>query len=236
MRNKTATALLISDEINPKFIARQVITLAISRNENIKILVVPEFKEIFKNHFKISPTMLTVSEKTPNNYSADLQVWINKTAINYPVPATMLLRLRKCTITKECKPTATSVEKPKIEIDFNKLYLFRESTSERVFIPPMSNDDSNEKSSSFLHIMNADDADDDDEDVEMRDVDYIAFKSEEKSEPEEQISNNKKRKLLWEHSSTVTSASYMPLKVNKIQPNPNKKKKSKKLKLNKLSI
>lgn len=236
MRNKTATALLISDEINPKFIARQVITLAISRNENIKILVVPEFKEIFKNNFKISPTMFTVTENTSNN-STELQVWINKTAKNYPVPATMLLRLRKYTIPKDCKPPVSSVEKPKIEIDFNKLYLFRESTSERKFIPSKTNDGSNEKSSSFLHIINVDEADDDDdEDVKMREVDYIAFQSEEKTEAVEQNANKKKRKLVMKHPSTVSSATYIPLKVNKIQPNPNKKKKSKKIKLNKLSI
>lgn len=131
LKHKRTKSVLLSTSIQPKFITTQILTFAISRNSEIKILLVPNLESIVQKITGISClTVALINQEKSNSYT-ELNDWILHTSKKHEIPEILINKyVHKKYVDHEKK---MEVDEPKI--NFNDLYLIKSDDKKREFIP-----------------------------------------------------------------------------------------------------
>lgn len=122
--------LVISDEITPKFFGKHLVTLGLSNNQELAIIIVPKLKELIKEVFGISTVVFTVLKT--GSYQNNFVDWCLKNCDHQKF-------LEEYEIKEE--PNKSSTRKPKRkkpdlpEINLSEIYLMKTSDKKFQFVP-----------------------------------------------------------------------------------------------------
>lgn len=239
LKHKKSNSVLLSTSIQPKFITTQILTLAISRNTKISILLVPKLESIIEKITGISCLTIALINQEENNSYTQLNDWIVNTSKEHQIPEVLV---SKYTPRKFVEPEKKmEVDEP--DIDFNDLYLVKSDDKTREFLPgnvtiavkPKSDwsdfislNDSVEVSRKSSYVFKNSKSVTDDY-VKPKKIIKLEVPIEKSFQdlvlPEYSMKKkNKKRKT----PSATNVSKYVPLIVHKVKGNPNKKKNKKK--------
>jgi ribosomal protein L7Ae-like RNA K-turn-binding protein len=238
LQSQSAECLMISSNISPRLLAKQIINMALNRNPAITIIVVPTMSDIFKNIFGITCCVCAGEDVSP-----DFRKFMQEATSTFEKPQQFLL--------KTAKQVETNVEKVKKEsqpaIDFQKVYLKRPSNGDRAFTPNSKHIKINTQDVQPVwndYITFNDDADklsdtkmDTDEYSDKEKIESTVIQLKDLNlpsiapQPTLELKKKKKRKKV-KNTSASDVVKYTPTVARKVYGNPLKKKKNKKNKTN----
>lgn len=240
LKHKKTNTVLLSTSIQPKFITTQILTLAISRNTEIRILLVPKLETIIQKIIGISCLTIALINQEENNSYTQLNDWIVNISKEYKIPEILI---SKYTPKKYVEPEKKmEVDEP--DIDFNDLYLIKSNDKNRAFIPGNVTFAVNRKSdwSDFISLGDSLNASKKSISVLKKSIsvkeDNVKHKKLIKLEipieksfqdlvlPEHSIKKKKKKNKKNSLENSVNKI-YVPLTVHRVKGNPDKKKNKK---------
>lgn len=131
LKHKKTNCVLLSTSIQPKFITTQILTLAISRNSEINILLVPKLESIVQKITGLPCLTIALINQQESNSYTELNDWIVNTSKQHEVPEILI---NKYAFNKYVEPEKKmKFDEPKI--NFSDLYLIKSNEKKREFIP-----------------------------------------------------------------------------------------------------
>lgn len=222
--------LFISSKIRPKYIVDQIIIMTLTKNPNSKIFCVPEMSSALLDVLGFSCQCLAIV-----NDKNEIWNWALEKSKQFPVPKS----LHKSKAPKVEQMNVEHISKPSIganeceEFDVSALYLRKGNSTERAFIPHGTILTSN-SSNDFISLG--------DTNVQIETIrpkhqmiSQIQRREKLAASKLENVFSEKisfKKKTHNQQQFNANKVNYLSLKVNRVQPNPqkirNKNKKNKK--------
>lgn len=131
LKHKKTNSVLLSTSIQPKFITTQILTLAISRNTEINILLVPKLELIIQKVTGISCLTIALSNKEEINSFTELNDWIINTSKDHKIPEILINKY----LPKKYVAPEKKMEVDESKLNFSDLYLIKSDEKKREFIP-----------------------------------------------------------------------------------------------------
>lgn len=132
LKHKKTNCVLLSTSIQPKFITTQILTLAISRNTEINILLVPKLELIIQKITGLSCLTIALSNKVESNSYTKLNDWIINTSKEHRIPEILI---NKYAPPKKYVGFEKKMEVDESKLNFSNLYLLKSDEKKREFIP-----------------------------------------------------------------------------------------------------
>lgn len=228
LKHKKTNYVLLSTSIQPKFITTQILTLAISRNSEIKILLVPKLESILQ---KITGlyclTIALINQQESNSYT-ELIDWIVNSSKDHEIPEILI---NKYAPKKYVEPEK-KMEVDELKINFSDFYLIKSNDKRREFIP--SDVTLAKPKSDWSDFISLSDS------VTVSNKLNSSLKNPKGITPtkiiklevpiDKSFQNLLKKQIKKKHKKNTlenSASKYVPLLVHKVKGNPDKKKKNK---------
>lgn len=213
-------ALFISSTIRPKYVVDQIIVMALTKNTKSTVFCVPHLDEALLKVLGFSCQCLAILESQNEIWN-----WIIDKSKQFPLPTSFekskTPKIEQMEVEYVARPSTVSSEISKIDV--TTLYLRKDNSNERAFIPH-GTISRNDTVNDFISLG-----------VTSVKIDNIRPKHQLISKIQGTEKPIAKKKIMKAHNPQfhANKVNYLTLKVNRVQPNSDKIRKKKKNKKNK---
>ena len=132
IKNNNVYLLAIADELSPKWFAKQLVAMSMTKNRTIKIVIIPKLKEISKNLLKVPAIIFCLTKNENVEDLKDFESWYHKLEIHEEL-------LKHYSTIQPAKDISIKKKKknppPIVPINLTEVYLTKSEDGSRAFIP-----------------------------------------------------------------------------------------------------
>ncbi|KAJ6645352.1 hypothetical protein Bhyg_00557, partial [Pseudolycoriella hygida] len=207
-------ALFISSNIRPKYVVDQIITMTLTKNAKSKVFCVPDLDAALSKVLGFSCQCLVIPDRQNEMWN-----WISEKSKQFPLPNCFEERhaIKAKGMDVKYNQTTSVCANESEAVDVSKIYLRKENSNERVFVP--SGTTLTKSGNDFIALG----------DFNLK-FDPIRSKNQmiSKTQTAEQRSDSKREKKFLMNKKKpkesnqqfhIKKVNYLPLKVNRVQPN-----------------
>ena len=132
IKNNNVYLLAIADELSPKWFAKQLVAMSMTKNRTIKIVIIPKLKEISKNLLKVPAIIFCLTKNENVEDLKDFESWYHKLEIHEELlKHYSTIQPAKDISIKKKKKNPPSI----VPINLTEVYLTKSEDGLRAFIP-----------------------------------------------------------------------------------------------------
>lgn len=132
IKNDNVYLLAIADELSPKWFAKQLIAMSMTKCRTTKVVIIPKLKEISKELLKVPAIIFCLTKKANTEDLKDFESWYKKLDIHEELlKHYSTVQPAKDTSIKKKKKTLPAI----VPINLAEIYLTKSEDGSRAFIP-----------------------------------------------------------------------------------------------------
>ncbi|CAO1436381.1 unnamed protein product [Diamesa serratosioi] len=132
IKNNNVYLLAIADELSPKWFAKQLIAMSMTKCRTIKVVIVPKLKEISKELLKVPAIVFCLTKSENVEHLKDFDSWYHKLDIHEELlKHYSTIQPAKDISIKKKKKSPPAV----VPINLTEVYLIKSEDGSRAFIP-----------------------------------------------------------------------------------------------------